>query len=64
MACSRRSDIKMPAMATAQSARDRLRRVLGGSTRAAVNDCVICNNAVPYQYKIPRLSVSLPNLGS
>jgi hypothetical protein len=35
MACSRRSDIKMPAIATAQSARDILRRVLGGRTTIA-----------------------------
>lgn len=35
MACSRRSDMKMPAMATAQIAREMLRRVLGGRTRIA-----------------------------
>ena len=35
MARSRRSDMKMPAMATAQIAREILRRVLGGRTRIA-----------------------------
>jgi len=36
MAFSRRSDTKMPAMATAQSAREILRRVFGGRTRTVV----------------------------
>jgi hypothetical protein len=33
MAFSRRSDMKMPARATAQTAREILRRVFGGRTR-------------------------------
>lgn len=62
MASSSRSDMKMPAMATAQSAREILRRVLGGRTTTDVCElcgCIEINIHATYQHMISRLSVSL-----
>jgi hypothetical protein len=63
MAPSRRSDTTMPAMAIAQSAREMLRRVLGGRTRTKrmrkpVVSLVIRIDAA-YRHMTPKVSVFL-----